>query len=48
VVVGSAIVHKLGELAGQPERLLTEIPAVVAQMRRAMDEQGEKREKMKE
>ncbi len=37
VVVGSAIVRKLGELAGQPERLLAEIPAVVAQMRKAMD-----------
>jgi hypothetical protein len=27
----------LGELAGQPERLLADIPAVVAQMRKAMD-----------
>ncbi len=37
VIVGSAIVRMLGELAGQPERLLVEIPAVVAQMRLAMD-----------
>lgn len=38
VIVGSAIVRKLGELQGQRERILTEIPAVIATMRAAMDE----------
>ena len=37
VIVGSAIVRKLGEYAGQRERILTEIPAIVAGMRQAMD-----------
>lgn len=38
VIVGSAIVRKLGELQGQRERILTDIPAVIAAMRAAMDE----------
>lgn len=38
VIVGTAIVRKLGELQGQRERILTEIPAVIAAMRMAMDE----------
>jgi tryptophan synthase alpha chain len=38
VVVGSALVRRVGELAATPERIGSEIGAIVAQMRRAMDD----------
>ncbi len=37
VIVGSAIVRRMEELASQPERLLQEVPAFLASCRRAMD-----------
>ncbi len=37
VVVGSALVRRIGELAATPERITTEVPAALAEMRRAMD-----------
>jgi tryptophan synthase alpha chain len=37
VVVGSAIVRRMEALATQPDRILTEVPAFVAQLRAAMD-----------
>jgi tryptophan synthase alpha chain len=37
VIVGSAIVKRMEDLAGQPERLLTEVPAFLATLRQAMD-----------
>ncbi|MFQ5938034.1 MAG: tryptophan synthase subunit alpha [Acidiferrobacterales bacterium] len=40
VVVGSAVVKRIGELLSQPERVLTEVPAFVASLRRAMDQVG--------
>jgi tryptophan synthase alpha chain len=39
VIVGSAIVRRMEELAMQPDRLLTEVPAFLASLRAAMDEQ---------
>lgn len=50
VIVGSAIVRKLGEFAGQRERILTEIPAIVAEMRQAMDnvQRNDSRHKLQE
>ncbi|GMQ76536.1 MAG: tryptophan synthase subunit alpha [Gammaproteobacteria bacterium] len=40
VVVGSALVKRVGELAGQPERMLTEIAGFVARLRSALDDVG--------
>ena len=37
VIVGSAIVQRIEELAGSPDRILTEIPAFLAHLRAAMD-----------
>lgn len=37
VIVGSAIVKRIEELAGTPDRILTEIPAFLARLREAMD-----------
>ena len=37
VVVGSALVHKVGELGGDPERLHAELRAILGAMREAMD-----------
>jgi tryptophan synthase alpha chain len=37
VIVGSAIVKRMEELAGEPQRLLTEVPAFLASLRAAMD-----------
>lgn len=37
VVVGSAIVRRIEELAGSPDRILAEVPAFVARLRNAMD-----------
>ena len=37
MVVGSAIVKRMEELATQPDRLLTEVPAFLASLRAAMD-----------
>jgi tryptophan synthase alpha chain len=37
VIVGSALVHRLGELAATPDRLLVEVPTLLRQMREAMD-----------
>ncbi len=38
VVVGSALVGKMGELAGDPERMLVEVSELLAAMRQAMDQ----------
>lgn len=38
VVVGSALVAKMGELADEPERMRREVAALVAAMRQAMDQ----------
>jgi tryptophan synthase alpha chain len=40
VVVGSALVKRIAALAGEPERIVTEAPQVIADMRRAMDAGG--------
>ncbi len=37
VVVGSAIVKRIEELAGNPDRILAEVPAFLARLREAMD-----------
>lgn len=37
VIVGSALVQKIETLAAQPERILTEVPALLKAMREAMD-----------
>nr|VFJ62563.1 MAG: tryptophan synthase, alpha chain [Candidatus Kentron sp. DK] len=37
VVVGSVLVSRIEELAGTPDRILEEVPAIVAGMRKAMD-----------
>lgn len=37
VVVGSALVGRIAELAGTPERVVTEAPAIIAAMRAAID-----------
>ena len=37
VIVGSAIVKRIEELAGSPDRILTEVPAFLARLREAMD-----------
>jgi tryptophan synthase alpha chain len=37
VVVGSALVSRIAALAGQPGEIVTQAPAVIADMRRAMD-----------
>jgi tryptophan synthase alpha chain len=37
VVVGSAIVRRIEDMAKAPDRLLTEVPAFVALLRNAMD-----------
>jgi tryptophan synthase alpha chain len=42
VIVGSAIVRRMEDLAGQPDRILTEVPAFLAGLRAAMD--GARRE----
>jgi tryptophan synthase alpha chain len=39
VVVGSALVQRIAELAGQPERIDASVGAVLSDMRRAMDAQ---------
>lgn len=38
VVVGSAIVRRIEEMAGTPDRVFGEVPAFVASLRRAMDQ----------
>ncbi len=40
VVVGSALVKRIAELADAPDRVVAEAPAVIAAMRAAMDAQG--------
>jgi len=40
VIVGSALVSRVAELQKDHERLLREVPAVLADMRRAMDDAG--------
>jgi len=40
VVVGSALVKRIAVLAATPERLVTEAPQVIADMRAAMDAEG--------
>jgi tryptophan synthase alpha chain len=42
VVVGSALVKRIAELAGEPERISASIGAVLGEMRRAMDAQQPK------
>jgi len=37
VIVGSAIVRRMEESAGQPDKILTDVPAFLAQLRQAMD-----------
>lgn len=37
VVVGSAIVRRIEEFAGQPDRVLAEVPAFLSRLRQAMD-----------
>jgi tryptophan synthase alpha chain len=37
VIVGSAIVRRMEEFARQPDKILTEVPAFLAQLRTAMD-----------
>jgi tryptophan synthase alpha chain len=37
VIVGSAIVKRMEDLASQPDRLLIEVPAFLATLRQAMD-----------
>jgi len=37
VVVGSALVNRIAALADQPERIVAEAPAIIAEMRSAMD-----------
>jgi tryptophan synthase alpha chain len=37
VIVGSAIVRRMEDLAEQPDRILTEVPALLAGLRAAMD-----------
>jgi tryptophan synthase alpha chain len=39
VVVGSALVNRIAELAGQPEKIAATVSAVLADMRQAMDAQ---------
>ncbi len=38
VVVGSALVRRIAELAGSPQRIIAEAPSVIAEMRAAMDQ----------
>jgi tryptophan synthase alpha chain len=38
VIVGSAIVRRMEELAGQPDRILTEVPGFLRTLRAAMDQ----------
>jgi len=38
VVVGSALVSKIGALAGTPDKIPAQVAAVIAEMRRAMDD----------
>lgn len=40
VVVGSALVNRIAALAGEPERIVSEAPRVIADMRAAMDAGG--------
>jgi tryptophan synthase alpha chain len=40
VVVGSALVNRIAELAGDPQRIVAEAPQVIADMRAAMDAGG--------
>jgi tryptophan synthase alpha chain len=40
VVVGSALVSRIADLIGQPERILKDIPQFVASLRSAMDQAG--------
>jgi tryptophan synthase alpha chain len=40
VVVGSALVSRIADLVGQPERILKDIPQFVASLRSAMDQVG--------
>jgi tryptophan synthase alpha chain len=40
VVVGSALVNRIAALADQPERIIAEAPAIIAEMRSAMDAGG--------
>jgi len=37
VIVGSALVRRMEEFAAQPDKILTEVPAFLAQLRAAMD-----------
>ncbi len=37
VVVGSAVVRRIEEMAAVPDKILTEVPAFIAQLRQAMD-----------
>ncbi len=38
VVVGSALVRRMEDLAAQPDKIITEVPAFVAQLRASMDQ----------
>lgn len=40
VVVGSAVVKRIAELAEQPDKIMTEVPDFLAGLRRAMDQVG--------
>ena len=37
VVVGSAVVKRIEEMSAVPDKILTEVPAFIAQLRQAMD-----------
>jgi len=37
VVVGSAVVKRIEEMAAVPDKILIEVPAFIAQLRQAMD-----------
>uniref|UniRef100_UPI003559E894 geranylgeranylglyceryl/heptaprenylglyceryl phosphate synthase n=1 Tax=Sulfuricaulis sp. TaxID=2003553 RepID=UPI003559E894 len=38
VIVGSAVVKRMEEMAANPDKILTEVPAFIARLREAMDQ----------
>ena len=40
VVVGSALVKRIGDLAAEQEKILTDVPGFLARLRSAMDQVG--------
>ena len=38
VIVGSAVVKRMEEMAAKPDKILTEVPAFIARLREAMDQ----------